>query len=64
MHNYTEIVHRDIKPENLLINEKDVLKISDFGISKIMEQGDDRLDNNAGTKFFMAPEAWGSNSLF
>ena len=58
MHNYAEIIHRDIKPENLLINEDDILKVSDFGISKIIEQGDDMLDNNAGTKYYLAPEAW------
>jgi serine/threonine protein kinase len=27
------IVHRDLKPENLLLSEKDVLKIADFGLS-------------------------------
>lgn len=58
MHNHTEIVHRDIKPENLLISAGDILKISDFGISKIMAEGDDMLDNNAGTKYYLAPEAW------
>lgn len=58
MHNYAEIVHRDIKPENLLISEDDVLKVSDFGISTIVEQGNDKLEDNAGTKYYLAPEAW------
>jgi len=62
MHNYANVVHRDIKPENLLISENDVLKLSDFGISEIVEDGSDSLSNNAGTKFFMAPEAWGGKS--
>lgn len=57
VHNNAEIVHRDIKPENLLISEDDVLKISDFGISQLM-QGDDLLENNVGTKYYLAPEAW------
>ena len=63
MHNYANVVHRDIKPENLLISENDVLKLSDFGISEIVEDGSDSLSNNAGTKFFMAPEAWGGKNL-
>ena len=28
-----KIVHRDIKPENLLLNDQDVIKISDFGMA-------------------------------
>jgi len=63
MHNYAEIVHRDIKPENLLISEDDVLKVSDFGISAIVEQGNDKLDDNAGTKYYLAPEAWEAKSF-
>eukprot|EP00330_Aristerostoma_sp_ATCC50986_P002572 CAMPEP_0114599644 /NCGR_PEP_ID=MMETSP0125-20121206/22172_1 /TAXON_ID=485358 ORGANISM="Aristerostoma sp., Strain ATCC 50986" /NCGR_SAMPLE_ID=MMETSP0125 /ASSEMBLY_ACC=CAM_ASM_000245 /LENGTH=271 /DNA_ID=CAMNT_0001806897 /DNA_START=324 /DNA_END=1140 /DNA_ORIENTATION=- len=38
------------------------MKLSDFGISEIVEDGSDSLSNNAGTKFFMAPEAWGGKS--
>jgi [calcium/calmodulin-dependent protein kinase] kinase len=56
------VIHRDIKPENLLINSDDVLKISDFGISHIMnDNGEDELKNNAGTKYFLAPETWTGN---
>jgi len=38
-----EIVHRDIKPENMLIDENDKLKISDFGVSHIIENGSDEI---------------------
>lgn len=32
---------KDIKPANLLIDENDVLKISDFGLARIYSENDD-----------------------
>lgn len=58
LHNYAKVIHRDIKPENLLIDEFDTLKISDFGVSQIMEDDSDELKNNAGTKLFLPPESF------
>uniref|UniRef100_A0A0N5BM02 Protein kinase domain-containing protein n=1 Tax=Strongyloides papillosus TaxID=174720 RepID=A0A0N5BM02_STREA len=62
-----KIVHRDIKPQNILImtdntsNNIVSAKITDFGISRVMEikedgSGDLELSNVAGTLHYMAPE--------
>jgi serine/threonine protein kinase len=65
----TGIVHRDLKPENLFIHHREdgttILKILDFGISKIVggEGGNDigaagmtRTGSIMGTPLFMSPE--------
>ncbi|KAL9658489.1 hypothetical protein ABK040_006029 [Willaertia magna] len=52
-----KIVHRDIKPENLLLTNDDRLKITDFGVSYMLEGDDDVLTTSAGTPAFLSPEA-------
>jgi len=56
VHEKANVVHRDIKPDNLLIDENDRIKISDFGVSFIMENGSDEIATTAGSNYFFAPE--------
>jgi len=51
------VVHRDIKPENLLFNSEGLLKIADFGIAHISDEGS-RTQTGAvlGSPNFMSPE--------
>ncbi len=55
------VVHRDIKPENVLLDKKGRVKITDFGLAKVLgrEARDWRLTGARdvmGTPHYMAPE--------
>lgn len=53
------IIHRDLKPENILIDQDDVFKIADFGISKYVDMVTRSNSNKgSGTFPYMPPEGW------
>ncbi|XP_014669399.1 PREDICTED: mitogen-activated protein kinase kinase kinase 12-like [Priapulus caudatus] len=50
-----KIIHRDLKSPNVLIAESDVVKISDFGVSRHLSE-QSTVMSFAGTVAWMAPE--------
>lgn len=55
-----KICHGDIKPQNILTNSK-MVKITDFGTSKLIEDLFIKTVDGGGTWAYMAPEVAGSN---
>ena len=53
---FNRIIHRNIKPSNILISKNGQIKISDFGIFKLVSSDDDLQSSGIGTQKFMAPE--------
>ncbi|KAK8838289.1 hypothetical protein M9Y10_035712 [Tritrichomonas musculus] len=52
-----QIIHRDLKPSNILLESDGTVKISDFGIAKLMTAEEQlSLTHGVGTQKFMAPE--------
>jgi tRNA A-37 threonylcarbamoyl transferase component Bud32 len=51
------VVHRDIKPSNVMLTRDRVIKITDFGLAKILKRAKDQGSERAsGTPLYMSPE--------
>ena len=51
-----KIVHRDLKPANVLLGKRGEVKISDFGVAKMLEETMELLESQIGTARYMSPE--------
>lgn len=59
------IIHYDLKPHNILLNSGNV-KITDFGLSKIMEPSNANIEltsQGVGTYWYQAPECFQTGHL-
>ena len=63
-----KIVHRDIKTKNIFIQNKNTLRIGDFGIAKIFNSNNNNKNTNlnkmVGTPLYMAPECFKQNKKY
>ena len=50
------MVYRDLKPENILLDSQGHIKLTDFGLSKIFENENDKAFTVCGTPQYLAPE--------
>jgi len=53
------IIHRDINPANIMISEEGIVKLIDFGISRVFKNIQNQDTTIMGTVGFTAPEQFG-----
>lgn len=58
-----KVIHRDIRPSNILIDEKNNVKITDFGTSTLMDEKQ-YATTRIGSPPYMAPEQFEGRAVF
>src|SRR6059036_132151 len=58
-HTRANVIHCDLKPANLMVNQRDDLKVTDFGIARSLTDSVSRLtieQGRSGTLVYMSPQ--------
>ena len=55
LHTQRNLIHRDLKPGNVVIGQDGAVKLSDFGVSRVLESGA-KGQTFVGTVGYMSPE--------
>ena len=50
------MIYKDLKPENILLDSQGHIKLTGFGLSKILENENDKAYTVCGTPQYLAPE--------
>jgi len=56
LHTKVRVLHRDIKTQNIFMTSNNLLKLGDFGVSKILSPGNDFALTQIGTPLNVCPE--------
>lgn len=51
---HLRVLHRDLKTQNIFLGRGGVVKLGDFGISRVLERTDDFATTVTGTPYYMA----------
>ncbi|XP_022428603.1 serine/threonine-protein kinase Nek4 isoform X4 [Delphinapterus leucas] len=50
------ILHRDLKTQNVFLTRKNIIKVGDLGIARVLENHCDMASTLIGTPYYMSPE--------
>jgi len=51
-----QLLHRDIKPQNIFLLGNGMVKLGDFGVSRVLERADSLASTTTGTPCYFSPE--------
>lgn len=53
---FSKVIHRDLKPQNIFLTADGMVKVGDFGVSKMMENTVARARTVVGSPYYLSPE--------